>query len=77
MSNYGAAIEADELPYIFEKFRRGKGVTDRAVPGTGLGLTLVKYLVEHLSGNINVTSQAVAHSDLYETTFTVNLPQHQ
>jgi len=77
VNNYGAAIEAGELPYIFEKFRRGKGVTDRAVPGTGLGLTLVKYLVEHLSGSIKVTSEAVSNSDLYETTFTVTLPQHQ
>ncbi|WP_144872659.1 ATP-binding protein, partial [Hyella patelloides] len=45
VSNYGAEIEPSELPYIFDKFRRGKGVTDRAVPGTGLGLTLVKHLV--------------------------------
>lgn len=77
VNNYGAEIEENELPYIFDKFRRGKGVTDRAVPGTGLGLTLVKYLVEHLSGNIKVTNQAVSDSDLYETTFTVTLPQHQ
>ncbi len=76
VSNYGAEITASELPYIFDKFRRGKGVTDRAVPGTGLGLTLVKYLVENLSGKIKVTSEAVSSSDIYETTFTVTLPQH-
>ena len=77
VNNYGAAIEPSELPYIFDKFRRGKGVTDRAVPGTGLGLTLVKHLVEHLHGKIDVTSEAVADSDLFETTFTVTLPQQR
>ena len=75
ISNYGAGISAEELPHIFDKFRRGKGVTDRAVPGTGLGLTLVKHLVEHLNGTIDVTSQLVANSDLYKTTFTITLPQ--
>jgi signal transduction histidine kinase len=65
IDNYGTGIEADELPYIFDKFRRGKGVTDRAVAGTGLGLTLVKHLVEHLNGKIDVTSEAVTDSDFY------------
>ncbi|WP_144875674.1 ATP-binding protein, partial [Hyella patelloides] len=74
---YGAEIEPSELPYIFDKFRRGKGVTDRAVPGTGLGLTLVKHLVEHLNSKINVTSEEVADSQLYKTTFTITLPQHK
>jgi signal transduction histidine kinase len=75
IDNYGTGIEIDELPYIFDKFRRGKGVTDRAVAGTGLGLTLVKHLVEHLNGKIEVTSEMVTNSDFYKTTFTVILPQ--
>lgn len=77
VDNYGVGIEADELPHIFDKFRRGKGVTDRAVPGTGLGLTLVKHLVEHLNGNIDVISEEIPDAHLYKTTFTVTLPQHQ
>jgi signal transduction histidine kinase len=77
VDNYGVGIEPDELPHIFDKFRRGKGVTDRAVPGTGLGLTLVKHLVEHLNGSINVTSEEVPNTHLYKTTFTITLPQHQ
>lgn len=75
VSNYGAGILAEELPYVFEKFRRGKGVTDRAVQGTGLGLALVKYLVEHLNGTIEVTSEPVAESRMFRTTFTIKLPQ--
>ena len=77
VNNYGVGIEPNELPYIFDKFRRGKGVTDRAVPGTGLGLTLVKHLVEHLNGSIDVASEAVPDAHLYQTTFTITLPQHK
>jgi signal transduction histidine kinase len=75
VTNYGAGIAPDELPYIFDKFRRGVGVTDRAVPGTGLGLALVKYLVQHLQGKIEVTSQAIDSSSAFVNCFTLSLPQ--
>ncbi|MBW4535891.1 MAG: GAF domain-containing protein [Pleurocapsa minor HA4230-MV1] len=78
VANVGAGITAEELPHIFDKFRRGKGVTDRAVPGTGLGLTLVQYLVEHLNGKIDVTSNPVAEDETtFLTTFVLRLPQIQ
>lgn len=78
VANVGVGITADELPYIFDKFRRGKGVTDRAVPGTGLGLTLVQYLVEHLNGTIEVTSEPIADNpQTFLTTFILKLPQIQ
>ena len=77
ISNYGAGISTEELPHIFDKFRRGKGVTDRAVAGTGLGLALVKYLVEHLNGTIDVKSEPTDESTVFLTTFTVKLPQLQ
>ncbi|MEM8831993.1 MAG: ATP-binding protein [Cyanobacteria bacterium P01_G01_bin.19] len=76
--NYGAGITPEELPYIFDKFRRGAGVTDRAVPGTGLGLTLVQNLVEHLNGTIEVTSEPTAQApELFATKFVLELPQFQ
>lgn len=73
--NIGAGITPEEMPYIFDKFRRGKGVTQQAVPGTGLGLTLVKGLVEHLSGAIAISSLPLGHNKLWETCFTLTLPQ--
>ena len=76
VANIGAGITPEELPHIFDKFRRGKGVTDRAVPGTGLGLTLVQYLVEHLNGTIDVTSEPLDdHPQTFLTTFVLKLPQ--
>jgi signal transduction histidine kinase len=78
VANVGAGITPEELPHIFDKFRRGQGVTDRAVPGTGLGLTLVQYLVEHLNGTINVTSQPLNDQEkICLTTFVLKLPQTQ
>ena len=78
IANSGAGITPKELPHIFDKFRRGKGVTDRAVPGTGLGLTLVKYLVEHLNGTIEVTSEPLKQDpEVFVTTFVLKLPQFQ
>ena len=78
VANVGTGITPKELPYIFDKFRRGQGVTDRAVPGTGLGLTLVQYLVEHLNGTIEVTSEPLnSDSAAFLTTFVLKLPQIQ
>ncbi|MGG6266731.1 GAF domain-containing sensor histidine kinase [Leptolyngbya sp. AN03gr2] len=76
LSNIGSAISAEELPHIFEKFRRCQGMTQNAVPGTGLGLALVKSLVQHLNGTIEATSVATSDSQSYETCFTVTLPQN-
>lgn len=78
VANMGAGITPEELPHIFEKFRRGKGVTDRAVPGTGLGLTLLQYFVEHLKGTIEVTSQPSDDDEAtFLTIFLLKLPQIQ
>ena len=78
LANVGAGISPEELPLIFDKFRRGKGVTDRAVPGTGLGLTLVQYFVEHLNGKIEVKSEPLDDEmSAFLTTFVLRLPQIQ
>ncbi len=55
--NQGQIITPEEQKYIFSKFRRGQGVTQQAISGTGLGLALVKSLVQYLQGEINVSSQ--------------------
>ncbi|KZL49517.1 ATPase [Nodularia spumigena CENA596] len=70
--NTGRAICEEEATYIFDKFRRGKG---RWHPGTGLGLALVKSLVQHLNGAIAVESMQISDSPLSEVCFTLTLPQ--
>ncbi|OUC13303.1 MAG: hypothetical protein B0A82_17595 [Alkalinema sp. CACIAM 70d] len=75
LSNVGQGISPEELPHIFDKFRRCQGMTQNAVPGTGLGLALVKSLVQHLNGTIIATSNPIPDSQSYETSFVVTLPQ--
>lgn len=73
VTNTGRGISEQEATYIFDRFRRGRG--GRWTPGTGLGLALVKSLVQHLNGAIAVESTPIPDSQLSEICFTLTLPQ--
>ncbi len=75
IENYGLAIEEDEQELIFEPFYQGKQVENVTNSGTGLGLALVKSLVENLNGIIDVTSTPCAKSADYLNIFTLKFPQ--
>ncbi|MDJ0714601.1 MAG: GAF domain-containing sensor histidine kinase [Prochloraceae cyanobacterium] len=77
ITNYGLSISPEEQTYIFDKFRRGEGIPEKAIPGIGIGLTLVKYLVEHLNGTINVSSYPSENPSTFINSFTVTVPQFQ
>lgn len=77
LSNIGSSISPAEQDYIFEKFRRGEGVMQKGIQGTGLGLALVKCLVEHLNGVITVSSDPMSDRQAWLTCFTLTLPQMQ
>jgi PAS domain S-box-containing protein len=66
----GAGISASELPHIFERFRRVRGTKSRSHEGSGIGLALVKDLVELQGGTVDVSSEIDRG-----TTFVVNLPR--
>lgn len=75
LTNIGSGISLEDIDHIFDKFRRGQGITQQAIQGTGLGLALVKCLVQQLNGNIDATSDRLKDSSAYETCFTLTLPQ--
>ena len=52
----GIGIAADKLQHIFSAFSQADTSTTRRYGGTGLGLTICRYLVEHMGGEIGVTS---------------------
>jgi two-component system phosphate regulon sensor histidine kinase PhoR len=69
VSDTGYGIAPDELPRIFERFYRVKTEKTRSIVGTGLGLPIVKSIVEAHKGTIKAQSKEGAGS-----TFSVRLP---
>jgi two-component system sensor histidine kinase BaeS len=70
VSDTGAGIAAEDLPYIFDRFYRADKARTRETGGAGLGLAIVKAIVEAHDGYITVTSDGKNRG----TTFAVNLP---
>jgi PAS domain S-box-containing protein len=65
----GTGIPVDELPHLFERFRRVEGARGRSIEGSGIGLALVQELVRLHGGAIRVASEFGKGS-----AFTVALP---
>ncbi|BAY41200.1 two-component hybrid sensor and regulator [Nostoc sp. NIES-2111] len=70
VSDTGKGISPDFLPYVFERFRQADEVTTRKFGGLGLGLAIVRHLVELHGGSVQVNSAGEGLG----TTFTVKLP---
>jgi PAS domain S-box-containing protein len=71
VSDTGIGINASFLPYVFDRFRQADSTTTRRQGGLGLGLAIVRHLVELHGGSIHPYSAGEGRG----TTFTVNLPQ--
>ena len=56
VADNGMGIAPDEQEQLFDRFFRSTEATDRAIPGTGLGLTIAKAIVERHEGTIEVES---------------------
>lgn len=65
----GVGIPSDEQGRLFERFFRSSTATEQAIPGTGLGLTIAKTIVERHEGTISIESAEGAG-----TTARVRLP---
>jgi PAS domain S-box-containing protein len=56
ITDHGMGIPPEDVPHLFERFFRGKNVTIAEIPGSGIGLYIVKTIVEELGGSIKVES---------------------
>ncbi len=70
VADTGKGIHADFLPYLFEYFRQQDGSTTRQFGGLGLGLAIVREIVELHGGTIHAASDGEGQG----ATFTVDLP---
>jgi signal transduction histidine kinase len=69
VADTGIGIPPERLPDIFEPFRRGSDFATRRHQGAGLGLSIVRSLVELMGGSIEVQSRVGQ-----DTTFTIRFP---
>ena len=70
ISDTGQGISADFLPYVFDRFRQADQRTSRQHGGMGLGLSIVRHLVELHGGSVSAASNGEGQG----ATFTVRLP---
>jgi len=69
VSDTGHGIPKEEQEKVFQKFFKYRGDATMDVPGTGLGLFVVRMLIEKMGGKISFTSE-----EEKGTTFTFTLP---
>lgn len=70
VTDTGIGIEEDFLPFVFDRFRQFDGSTTRRHGGLGLGLSIVRQLVEMHGGTVRAENNKTGKG----TSFTVNLP---
>jgi CheY-like chemotaxis protein/anti-sigma regulatory factor (Ser/Thr protein kinase) len=70
VSDTGVGIRADFLPHVFERFRQADAGTTRKAGGLGLGLSIVRNIVEVHGGSVDVASEGEGRG----ATFRVRLP---
>jgi PAS domain S-box-containing protein len=71
VSDTGKGVDAEFLPFVFDRFRQADLTGARRYGGLGLGLSIVKYLVELHGGVITAASEGLGRG----ATFTVTLPR--
>ena len=70
VSDTGIGIAPDFLPHVFERFRQADAGTTRSTGGLGLGLSIVRNIVEMHGGSVHVASEGTDRG----ATFRVRLP---
>jgi CheY-like chemotaxis protein len=71
VADSGCGIAADLLPHVFDVFVQGSITLDRAQGGLGIGLALVRRLVELHGGTVGAVSEGTGHGSVFE----IRLPQ--
>lgn len=74
VTDSGAGIAADFLPLVFDQFRQGGGGMSRKHGGLGLGLAVVKQLIDLHAGDVSVSSRGLDQGASFEVRLPVERP---
>jgi len=72
VSDTGRGIRREFLPHVFERFRQADGSTTRAYGGLGIGLAIVRHIVELHGGSVTAESEGEGKG----ARITLSLPRH-
>jgi len=72
VTDSGAGISPEFLPFVFDRFRQEDGAATREHAGLGIGLSIVRHVVELHGGSVSASSAGEGHG----ATFVVDLPVH-
>lgn len=75
LKNFSRCLCHQNLKYFFEPFYREQWVIDTAIPGIGLGLTIVKELVELLKGIIEISNEPTDNAEYCIIVVKLTIPQ--
>jgi signal transduction histidine kinase len=76
VSDNGDGIAPEFLPYVFDRFRQADQTTTRAFGGLGLGLSIVKHLVELHGGVVRVKSEGQGKGSSFIVELPLRLQRH-
>jgi signal transduction histidine kinase len=69
VTDHGIGIDPHDLPHVFEPFYRGRRAIDSQARGSGVGLSVVRHVIEAHQGRVSIESRPGAG-----TTLAIDLP---
>lgn len=76
INDTGMGIEPQFLPYVFDRFRQADSTSTRKYGGLGLGLAIVRHVVEMHGGSVSASSPGKGMGSTFKITFPVASPAH-
>lgn len=74
VTDHGEGIAADFLPFVFDRFSQGDNTLKRKIGGLGLGLTIVKHLVDAHGGVVTAQSAGPGQGATFEVALPLSTP---